>query len=68
MTWTANCFYNKPTCYFLNKDQIEYNTQSATFSINSHGMCPDVLADVDLSAEICDTGIKNVIFIVQTDR
>ena len=60
VTWAAKCFYDKPTCYFSTKDGVTYNTQTVTFEVNSHGLCPEIIAEVDISGEICDTGRINV--------
>merc|ERR1719361_753172 len=56
LTWDVDCFHGKPTCYFLEKDGVTYNTQVATMSVKSQGLCPTVVEDIELGGDICDTG------------
>ena len=55
-TFTMECFYGKPTCYFAEQDGVTYDTQSIAFQIDSADICPEVVEDVELSGMICDTG------------
>jgi len=59
VTWEADCFYKKPTCYFMVNKGVTYNSQTASFSIVSEDMCPDLVHDIDLSGYMCDTGSIN---------
>ena len=59
-TFALRCFYGKPTCYFAEQDGLMYDTQSIAFEIDSSGICPEVVEDLEVSAVICDTGSSNM--------
>jgi len=57
VTWTARCFYDKPTCSFNDdEDGNMMNTVAVVFKIHSTNMCPEIVHEVDLYGEMCATG------------
>jgi len=54
----ARCFYEKPTCLF-NTDPTTgevANSVMMTLDVESTNMCPELVMDVDIYGELCDTG------------
>jgi hypothetical protein len=54
----ARCFYNKPTCLFNTDPETGEvaNTVVMTLDVESTNMCPELVMDVDIHGEMCDTG------------
>jgi len=57
----ARCFYEKPTCLFGYDDvNDEYvNTATLILDVESTNMCPELVMDVDISGQLCNTGRYN---------
>lgn len=54
----ARCFYEKPTCLF-NTDPVTgevTNSVVMTLDVESTNMCPELVMDVDIEGQLCDTG------------
>jgi len=54
----ARCFYEKPTCLF-NTNPITgevANSVVLTLDVESTNMCPELVMDVHIEGELCDTG------------
>jgi len=61
IVYGARCFYDKPNCIFgaasnATDDQDVQNTVTLILDVESTNMCPQLVHDVDLYGELCDTG------------